>query len=373
MDVVLEAFDEFVQKKDDPAPVRASKIRGDTENPGDALALALESEGASTREVLQSFGGEAVTIITVVGDGGLSVAWRELLGQICTIFHRANGWGIELRRILVVIRGCGEFPPVEADVGVRVRAMWNVVGWEELRLLAESMLGINENPLVRAWRIAVYSAASNGDPDLVSKLCREMPNSILETVETALDRNGDGDVRGTWSMWRFPYVSDRRWEVPVAVKDDWSQSRITGVTLERGTILNVDRMRLEDAHAYLRSRIWREQVSGLFPVVMDMGFSINVAVRRIAGDGWLAGVPDEWRGLDGRLYLEPSEVIRRLKECGGGRLPENLWKALVLLRQMRNDLAHMRTIEYGRIRELWEAYDRVRRGEGERAHYGRIR
>ena len=374
LEVVLEAFDDFVQKKDDPGPLRPTEIQGDTERPGDALALALEcSEGASPREVLQSFGGEAVTIVTVACDGKLSMAWRELFREICTIFFRASGWGIELRRVLMVIRGCGEFPPVEADVGVRVRAIWNVVGWEELRLLAESMLGINENPLVRAWRIAVYSAASNGDPDLLSRLCREMPNSVSETIDLALDLRGAGDGKGRWAPWKFPFVSDQRWEVPVAVKGDWSESKIAGITLERGSILNLDGMGSGDARAYLLSRIWREQVSGLFPVVMDMGFSVNVAVKRFAGDGWLAGVPDEARGLDGRLYLEPSEVISRLRECGSSRLPENLWNALVLLRETRNDLAHVRAIEYGRIRELWEAYDRVRRVEEGRVHYREMR
>ena len=157
-----------------------------------------------------------------------------------------------------------------------------------------------------------------------------------------------------------PFVADQRWNVPSAVVQQWSKGQIAGSTLERGVSFNTEYMKRADAHAYLLHAIWREQVAGLLPVVMEVGFSVNHAVKHEIGPCFLEGLPQEVRP-GGQLYLEPREVIQRIEERADWWVPNTIWKMLKLLRDARNDLAHLRPVDQGLIRDLWQQYDIVRR------------
>ena len=353
---ILDALEETVHSRDGLPLIRLPCFRGDTDDPEPEVARALgRPDDASVSEFLESFSGETITILTIDCADGISDGWRRLFTQIGKIYKTADSAYVP---ILTVLIGCRTFPPVDPGVGIRVRALWNVVRWEELRLLVESMLTADENALVRAWRIAVYSATSNSNPDLVSLLCRNMPNSLSETIETTLDRTGCSSTTHATPV--MLSVSDQRWDVPPAVVRDWAEGRVAGITLERGASLNIKCMKREDAHAYLLDAISREQIAGLLPVVMEMGFSVAQAVKNAIGDRWLDGSPDVARGPGGRVNLEPAEIIERLQRPSTTYVPEALWQILLLLRKTRNDLAHMDPVDYGRIRELWQMYDRVR-------------
>ena len=352
---ILDALEVCTRQKDEPSPIRLQSLGGDIEDPVPHVAVALNyPAGTQVPELLQGFGGEAITILKIACANGLSDGWRRLFAQIGKMYRVTVG--SRLRPILALLTECGDFPPIEPQVGTRVKALWNVVRWEETRLLVESMLESNENALVRAWRIAVYSAAANGDPDLVTLLCRRTPSSLTETIGIILD-----DVNcsvSPQSMPVMPFVPDQRWEIPSVVAREWAEGWVTGITLERGTVLNISCMTRMDAQAYLLGAIWREQVAGLLPVVMDMGFSVNQGVTNAVGDIWLNGLPEGVRGPDGRVHLEPTEVIARF--TGKLWIPDTLWRTLHLLKNTRNDLAHMRPVDHGLIQELWQRYDQVR-------------
>ena len=120
----------------------------------------------------------------------------------------------------------------------------------------------------------------------------------------------------------------------------------------------LDRSQVEE---YLRYAIWREQVSGLLPIIMEIGLLTNEAVTNEIGTTWTnRGVRTDgaWQT---ELYLEPREVMDRIKINAGRRVSAMLWASLGLLRDTRNDLAHMRAVDYARVTELWTRYDRVRR------------
>ncbi|MDE2915517.1 MAG: hypothetical protein OXL68_21690 [Paracoccaceae bacterium] len=260
---------------------------------------------------------------------------------------------------MALLTECEAFPPIDLGVGIRIRALWNAVRWEEVRLLVDSMLPPNENALGRAWRVAVYSAASCSDPKIMSLLCRLMPNSLLETanivMETIADRPRE---EGTPSSL---FVPDQRWEVPPAAVSGWARGVIGGVTLERGTSLNIAALQEQDARRHILASIWREQVAGLLTIVIEMGFSIAQAVTNEVGRGWLGENPVSLILPDGRINLEPAEVLERLRGPPRTQIPRTLWQTLLLLRDTRNDLAHMRPVDYGRVRELWQKYDQARK------------
>ena len=356
---ILDALDSIARQKGEAASTRLDPLQGDCAVPLPIMASALDlTEIDSVADLLECFGREPVVVLTLCCNNGLSSGWRELFLEIARNY-RTIGAEVRQRPILAVLLGCAESPPIGARVGIRVRELWNVFRWEEIRLLVESGLDSNENALVRAWRIAVYSASANGDPDIAALLCRERPNSLRETVECCLATLMCSSPSTNANL-STPFVADQKWNVPSTVVQQWSNGQIAGSTLERGVSFNTEYMERADAQAYLLHAIWREQVAGLLPVVMEVGFSVNQAVTHEIGPCFLEDLPQEVRP-GGQLYLEPREVIQRIEERADWWVPNTIWKMLQLLKRTRNALAHMRPVDQGLIRDLWQQYDIVRR------------
>ena len=353
---ILDALDGLALRRDASQSVRLPTLKGDIDNPRTALGIALgRSEDSTVVELLETYGPETVVVLTVSCSHGISDGWKKLFSHIGRAYRLGTGRG---GPVLALLTDCQTFPPIEPGVGIRVRALWNAVRWEEIRLLADSMLPENENALVRAWRIAVYSAASTFDPEMVFMLCQNMPNSLAEAVKMVVERKGSGAKSDI--MPRSLFVPDRRWDVPPSVVPDWANGRVNGITLERGASLNIESLKKEEASSYILTAIWREQVAGLLAVIMEMGFSIAQTVTNAVGEQWLRELPNQARSPDGRVNLEPAEILEKLKGPPKTRVPKSLWHTLHLLKDTRNDLAHMRPVNYGRVRELWQRYDQAR-------------
>ena len=116
-------------------------------------------------------------------------------------------------------------------------------------------------------------------------------------------------------------------------------------------------MESKTADRYVRAAIWREQLSGLFPVVVELGFSAASTITSVVGRDWLQEVPAERKISDGDVQLEPKEVMDIFATRRYGRLPTSIWSFLSLLRRTRNDLAHMSPIELQQMRQIWEGHD----------------
>ena len=356
VEAIFDALDELSLRRDTFESVRLPHLEGNADNARAEWAKTLaQPDDLSIQELLQTFGPHTVMILTVSCSQGISDSWKTLLMDVVRVYRtQAKGCG----PVLALLTECQEFPPIDPGVGIRVRALWNAVRWEEVRLLIDSMLPENENALVRAWRVAVYSAASCSDPSVMALLCRLMPNSLSETANAVIEAKS---IRATENeMPGSLFVPDQRWELPPAVVSDWIHGLVGGVTLERGTSLNIRSLKREDARNYIFNAIWREQVAGLLTVVMEMGFSIAQAVTNAVGGQWLGESPIGILSPDGRVNLEPAEVLDKLRGPPKTHVPKTLLQTLQLLRNTRNDLAHMRPVDYGRIRELWQKYDQAR-------------
>lgn len=348
----LEALRDQARQCGEQLPVKAPSLKGSLTDPLSELAATDGAGGIkSLDDLLEYFPDEGALVLVIECERVLSTEWKEFLGAVRRAYLGAGSR--RLRPVLAIIVGSREYPPISHDVASRVFGLWNVVRWEELRLLAGAVLPQDENALTRAWRVATYAGAANGDPDMLLRLCRESPNRLAEVFELA----SDGIDERIGPEWNAGTVPERRWHVPAACVDLWASGDLLGQTVERGAVRVVGGMSGEVADRYLRAAIWREQLTGLFPVVVELGFSATTAINSALGTSWQQEVSPDRKISDGDLRLEPKELLDILDTGRFGTVPQSIRSFLDLLRRTRNDLAHMSPIELQRMRQIWQGYD----------------
>ena len=350
----LEAFRGRIRESGEPTPVELPPFGSSLADPFSEIAAADGMGQIGNLEcLLEYFPDDGALVLVVECEGGLGTGWKAFFNSVRRAF-RSTGH-VRLRPVLALIIGSDEYPPIEIDVGSRVFALWNMLRWEEIRLLALDALPHEENSLVRAWRTATYAGAANGDPELLLRLCRESPDRLDQVIERALpDSNGIGGLDLTTGS-----IPDLRWSVPPGCVEPWSAGELIGYTIDRGTLRTVAGMARKTADRYVRAAIWREQLSGLFPVVVELGFSISPAITSVMGGDWLREIPAVRKISDDDVRLEPKEVMDIFDTGRHRKLPTSIWNLLKLLRWTRNDLAHMTPIELQRMRQIWQGYDVV--------------
>ena len=347
-----EALREGIRACGEPVPIELPPLPGLLPDPFSAIAATNGiGQVRDLDDLLEYFPDEGALVLVVECKPRLGAEWKKFFDSVGRAFRGAGPH--RLRPVLTLIVGSDEYPPITNDVGSRVFALWNMLRWEELRLLAVDVLPQDENAMFRAWRTATYAGAANGDPEMLLRLCRECPDRLHQVIDFALsDANNGGEL-----ALNVGPVPDQRWHVPPACLGPWSGGGLIGHTVDRGTLRAVAGMARENADRYVRAAIWREQLSGLFPVVVELGFSVASMVTSVVGRDWLREVPAERKISDGDVRLEPKEVMDIFATGRYRRLPASIWSFLKLLRTTRNDLAHMSPIELQRIRQIWQSHD----------------
>lgn len=358
---LLQALRDQSRERGEPLPLEVGSFQGSQSDPLAGLAAAGPTEGVqSLDDLLAYIPDDGALIVVIECDDVLSSEWKRFFDSVARAYVGADTH--RLRPLLAVIVGSREYPPIVPDVASRVFALWNVVRWEELRLLAAAVLPQDENALTRAWRVASYAGAANWDPDLLLDLCRESPDRL----EHVLDRALDGSVGPDAPEWNRGTVPDQRWQVPATCIEPWASGELFGHTVDRGAARAVGSMPRQTAEHYARAAIWREQLTGLFPVIVELGFGVTSILTSLLGAGWHREVPEERKVSDDYLRLEPSEIMEVLGPERHGRVPRSIWSLLDLLRWTRNDLAHMSPVDLPRIRQIFQAHDLVQRRFGSR-------
>ena len=356
---LLQALRDKTRERGEPPPIKANSLQGSRSDPLAGLAAAGPTEGVeSLTDLLAYIPDDGVLIVVVECDDVLSTEWKRFFDSIARAYVGANPE--RLRPLLAVIVGSREYPPIMPDVASRVFALWNVVRWEELRLLAAAVLPQAENAMTRAWRVASYAGAANWDPDLLLDLCRELPDRLDHVFDLALG----GAVWHHRPEWNPGTVPEQRWQVPATCIESWASGELLGHTVDRGAARAMDAMRSQTAESYVRAAIWREQLTGLFPVIVELGFGTTSILTSLLGTAWHREVPEERRVSDDYLRLEPGEIMDILGARRYGKVPTSLWSLLGLLRRTRNDLAHMSPVDLSRIREIHQLHDLVQRRFG---------
>ena len=366
---LIEAIRGQARERGDPPPMDIQELSGSLSDP---LAELSESGCVgrlrNLNDLLEFYSDDGALVLVVECEFALSRPWKDFLDAIRRACCGAGSHRI--RPILVIVVGSREYPPITHDVGTRVFALWNTVRWEELRLLADAMLPRSENALTRAWRVATYSGAANGDPEVLGRLCRESPDRLVQVVALALEcSEGQPDPVGFTGI-----LPEGRWIVPPAAIAPWAAGGLCGYTLERGPMRAPSAMAGDAGGRYLRSAIWREQLTGLFSVVVELGFHAANAITSALGPEWQKEIPAERKVSDGDFRMDPKEVMEIVSDGRFGKVPQSISSFFELLRRTRNDLAHMSPVELQRIRHIWQQYDLIcRRFPAPRADEGRIR
>ena len=355
----LQALRDQSRESGEPLPIEVGSLQGSQSDPIAGFAVAAPTEGVESLDDLLAYIPDDGTLIVVVEcDDVLSPEWKRFFDSVARAYVGADAE--RLRPLLAVIVGSREYPPIIPDVASRVFALWNVVRWEELRLLAAAVLPQDENALTRAWRVASYAGASNWDPDLLLELCRESPDRLDHVLDLTLG----GAVGHHDPEWNPGTVPEQRWQVPATCIEPWASGELFGHTVDRGAARAMGAMRRQTAENYARAAIWREQLTGLFPVIVELGFGVTSILTSLLGTGWHRDVPEERKVSDDYLRLEPGEIMEILGARRYGRVPTSLWSLLDLLRRTRNDLAHMSPVDLPRIRQVFQAHDLVQRRFG---------
>ena len=349
---LIEAIRGQARERGDPRPIDVQELSGSLTDPlAELSAAGCVGRLRNLNDLLEFYQDDGALVLVVECEFALSRPWKDFLDEIRRACCGAGSR--RLRPVLAIVVGSREFPPITHDVGVRVYALWNTVRWEELRLFADSMLPRSENALTRAWRVATYSGAANGDPEALVRLCRESPDRLVQVVALALEcSEGQPDLGGSTGI-----LPEGRWSVPPSVIAPWAAGGLRGYTLERGPMRAAGAMAGDAGSRYLRAAIWREQLTGLFAVVVELGFHAANAITSALGPEWQKEIPAERKVSDGEFRMDPKEVLEIVSDGRFGRVPKSITSFLDLLRRTRNDLAHMSPVELQRIRHIWQGYD----------------
>ena len=351
---LIEAIRRQARERGDPLPIDLRELSGSLTDPlAELSASGCVGRPRNLNDLLEFYPDDGALVLVVECEFALSRPWKLLLEEIRRACCGAGSR--RLRPVLTIVVGSREYPPITHDVGTRVYALWNTVRWEELRLLADSILPRSENTLTRAWRVATYSGAANGDPEVLVHLCRESPDRVAEVVALALGcSEGQPDPGGSTGI-----LPEGRWSVPPAAVAPWAAGGLRGYTLERGPMRAVGAMARDAGGRYVRAAIWREQLTGLFAVVVELGLHAANAITSVLGPEWQKAIPTERKVSDGDIRMDPKEVLGIVSDGRFGRVPQSITNFLDLLRRTRNDLAHMSPVELQRIRHIWQGYDLI--------------
>lgn len=250
LDWLLEALHNHARECGEPPPIELSPFMGSVSDPlSEIAATGRVGQVRSQDDLLEYFPEESALVLVIKCDPGLGPEWKHFFESVRRAFRAAGAR--RLRPVLAVIVGSGEYPPIAIDVGSRVYAFWNLFQWEDLRILAADLLPRNENALTRAWRVATYAGAANGDPQMLLRLCRESPDRLAQVVELAIH---DADTRGE-REWDTGPAPDQRWHVPPGRLGPWSVGALLGYTVDRGALRAVGGMTREAAGRHVRAAI----------------------------------------------------------------------------------------------------------------------
>ena len=355
----MEAIRRLAREHGEPLPIEGSVLPGSAKDPLAELAsIAGVGQLRNLDELLEYYPDDGALVVVIECEQSLGGQWKNFFDAVRRACRAAGSR--MLRPVLAIIIGSREFPPITHDVGSKVFALWNTVRWEELRLLADAVLPQGENALVRAWRMATYAGAANGDPEVLVRLCRESPDHLDRVVALGFDEAGlktelDLVIRT---------MPERRWNIPQTAIEPWAVGDLLGYTVERGPVLTTNGMTRESGSRYLRAAIWREQLTGLFPVTVELGFNAAAAITSAMGMHWQQAIPPERKISDNDFRLDPKEIMEIFATRRFGRVPQSIWSFLDLLRRTRNDLAHMSPVDLQRMRQIWQGHDLISRRFG---------
>ncbi len=326
------------------------------ESDGDPLEL-LSSELDSSIDTIEDFlyatHGEPIVTLHWMENKELPSCWESFLRLVLSIIEQSDQTR-RFRKLMILDKGNREFPEfLRNNPSVEHLQLWNALTWEEFRLFASTNLRDEPNEIRRSWMVSTYCGASYFDLKVLLHLCEKRPMSIDNTIDESakLLVTNPHPVKSTGSLLDGQF--GREWHPPAGAMEAWQAGAIIGTTIERGCVRPWTSHGRVERSALSLHFIWKEQVSGLFPLLIELGRELNEKIL----ERYATGLVDRVSPV-----AEPSEMLAALKDSGV-RLPQNLYNAMVKLRDARNDLAHLRCLERRALEAIWDRQLRIRSGQ----------
>jgi len=301
-------------------------------------------------EILRNYGDAAPLVIELSCAGKELGSWHRFIHQMAK-YLRVMDSGDTTRVVCIFIIAPFSYPPLEVDTGLRSYGFWNPLQWEEVRLFIGNQFEMDENPIQRAWKISTYTGAANANPNLLRRLLKSSPTSLSDIkneISVNISQQEQQDFSHTFS-WK------QSWGIPTGDRKQWLEGKVQGCTLDRGRLIPWEALTKSDFDQMFERAIWREQVAGLLPLLLEVTLFTSEIVTKVVGERWKKELVN-----GGNLsQTEPKDILTIFKDKSYGTLPYDLKDLLHKLRMARNKLAHLEPLECQEVMRLWKIYDRL--------------
>lgn len=327
-------------------------------SPEQALADFLDLPNASWENLLTWALNGVPIVVELFCEGKLDASWEQFVKDAARYF-RVSETGYRYRFLCLCLVEPGQYPPVRSSPGLRNYAFWNPLKWEEIRLLVADSVGEKENPLTSAWRISTYAGAAGADPELVACFAKNQPASLAEVKSLINAYRSETNAKPVSTSKLGRFYQESRWVVPAGLAPLWSEGALNGATLDRGASLAWHRLPDDDVEPAFNMCVWREQLAGLFPLLLEITYFTAEAVSRDCGESWRRYLNGE-NGT--RSTAEPGEILRIFREHRElGKLPQSIYELLRDLKRSRNKLAHLELLDLRDVERIYSRFKQVSR------------
>ena len=131
---------------------------------------------------------------------------------------------------------------------------------------------------------------------------------------------------------------------------------------DKGITPDVHSVRLQDSQkrtATLRRSIWKEQSTGLLPLIIEITYRTNRALDNAVEGDWRSRFARSYAcSIDESYFREPADIIDFARGPSGFWVPDTILKLLYELRSVRNNLAHLVPIELTSLNRIWDMHVR---------------
>ena len=210
-------------------------------------------------------------------------------------------------------------PPPRADAALAVWRWQGRVDRLDMNLYIDRVLSSRfPHPLHHQVALSVVTELAGAD----AQLCQHLATQDLATIMAPFQCLKD-------------FAVARGWTTASCEQPNWAEGtidRVNGASMVHSAAIAARGDRVE-----LRRRVWRGQVSVLYPFIEQQRINIIPLIR-----GYLRlPVETTYGKVDDAEDLEVGQLLYFLR---GNRIPPRLWKLLSLLTEMRHALAHLQTV-----------------------------
>ncbi len=321
-----------------------------SENPQNDLAEKLAVDDHGLDELLASYGNDPPIVLELNCHGRLDPTWQSFLSDTAR-YYKTHDSAYSKRSICLFLISPPKIQPIVTAPGVRCFAFWNPLQWEEIRLLIGANIDQPDNAISKAWIVSTYAGAANLDPEIMAKLLQQEPRSLRDVREIVSvycdDCKSEKEVSKNFSS----LTEEKRWDVPQELSTPWLQGKLHGYTFNRGDNIPWEKCCKSFQNTTLDRAVWREQVAGIFPLLMEITAISSEIITQIKGKKWKVSCSDT---------TEPGKILDVFHgNSSVGILPKKLYDLLQNLRISRNKLAHLEPVDFRDVSQIWSLFEQI--------------